>query len=88
MSWSAHYEVKTDGSFTEPVESAISSVESRAQFEVAFDAAAAIIGTKVLGEEKGFRVSLSGHANEGHNPVPGWSSDSVTINIYQLGEDK
>lgn len=30
-----------------------------------------------------YRVTISGHANPGHNPTPGWSNDALTISISQ-----
>src|SRR5512142_3484513 len=34
----------------------------------------------------GISVSISGHANPGHDPAPGWSNDSMTVSVYQVGE--
>lgn len=63
-------------------------VESKAQADVAFDASAALILSGAVGSpEKKYKVMLSGHANPGNEPNPGWSNDSLTINIYQLGEE-
>lgn len=33
--------------------------------------------------DKGFTVTLSGHANEGHEPTEGWVNDCVTVSVVQ-----
>jgi hypothetical protein len=33
--------------------------------------------------DKDFRVFLSGHANPDHEPMKGWSNDSVTVTVTQ-----
>lgn len=63
-------------------------VESKEQADAAFDASSALILQGVVGDpEKKYKVMLSGHANPGNEPVAGWSNDSITISIYQLGEE-
>lgn len=86
MSWSASFEVERDGSVGTITKSGISGLEATAQYKVAYDAAIAIIGTHGVGFAKRFKVSLNGHANPGHEPVSGWSNDSVSVSVYQLEE--
>lgn len=88
MSWSASYvwngQTQTETQIHVQPEL---PVESKAQADVAFDASSAIILTGVIGSsEKKYKVMLSGHANPGHEPNPGWANDCITINIYQLEE--
>ncbi|NUO58983.1 MAG: hypothetical protein HOV78_20165 [Hamadaea sp.] len=52
------------------------------QIDAAAAAAAALLTSGTLGEGPWF-VSLSGHANPGHKPTPGWSNDAITIHVSQ-----
>lgn len=86
MSWSAGY-VWNGSKQVEITIFGAESVEAQAQVDVAFDASAALILTGAFGnKDKKFKVTLSGHANPGNEPVAGWSNDCVTINIYQVEE--
>lgn len=49
-------------------------------------AARGLIESGALGDGP-WIVSVSGHSNPGHKPTPGWSNDSVTINVYQAPRD-
>lgn len=55
------------------------------QSRVAKEAAIDLIASGKLGDPStfGFFVSLTGHANTGHAPSPGWVNDCVTISISQ-----
>lgn len=61
------------------------TVEAREQIDGAVEMVDELIVRGVLGDPDkfDFSVSLSGHANASHEPAPGWSNDSVSINIYQ-----
>ena len=54
------------------------------QFEAARDAAYAIMASGAVGgPAKKFVVTMSGHANPGHEPRPGWASDAIMIMVQQ-----
>lgn len=57
-----------------------SGEEMMAQAEQSTYAAVAIIESGCLGDGP-FLVSLSGHANPGHEPRDGWVNDVVSISI-------
>lgn len=61
------------------------SEESLDQLNVAKRAVNAIILTGAMGSvDETYNVSLTGHSNPGHEKTPGWSNDSLIINIYQV----
>lgn len=87
MSWSATYLFEGSDIVHEVTPMAgQDSEEAQAAHQAAFDAASALIGTKTVGENKKFKVIVSGHANPGNVPVAGWSNDCLNISIYQLEE--
>lgn len=53
----------------------------RAAQEAAIDMLLA--GAVGSGEGKAFTLSISGHANEGHEPAQAWSNDFVSIRLQQ-----
>lgn len=91
MSWGASFIVKSgatpetiDFSDTANVEEVPEHLE---QYREAVSAAFGVLLSGVVGDGgKDYKVVLSGHANEGHEPADGWASDCVTINIFQLDE--
>ena len=63
----------------------IEGEEARHQAEIAAFCVASFIESGSVGDPFGkYNFSISGHANPNHKPVPGWSNDSITINIYQM----
>lgn len=86
MSWSVEYtsqknaEIQFYGDDTPEVNEAM---------KAAVDAVGTIVESGVLGDpaKKHFSVRISGHTNPGHEPVPGWANDSLTINVYQMEEE-
>jgi hypothetical protein len=64
------------------------SEESSAQASAASKAAQAIVKSGAMGDPKAkYYVSVSGHANPDHEPVAGWSNDSLTISITQANKE-
>jgi len=57
-----------------------SGAEMLAQAEQATYAAVRLIKSGCLGDGP-FRISLSGHANPGHQPRDGWADDAISISI-------
>ena len=55
------------------------------QFEVATRAAQAIIDSGAAGDglARLFVVTMSGHANPGHEQRAGWANDTVTVTVRQ-----
>lgn len=63
------------------------SEESLEQLRAAKVAAKDLIQTQTLGsEDKTYSVTLSGHANPGHEPASGMANDSVYVSITQSEE--
>lgn len=58
------------------------------QFEACLGALVELIDTGCIGDRSKikFSGSLVGHANENHNPLPGWSPDFVNISLSQVRE--
>lgn len=58
------------------------------QFEAALGAAIELADSGCLGDPKKikFSGSFSGHANEDHQPPPGWSPDAVGVSLAQARE--
>lgn len=85
MSWTAYAaSVDIDGIATIEVPYPIDD-DPREQFEKAKQLAIDLVESGVVGgsPDHRFNVSLSGHANPGHEPTEGWSNDAVTISISQ-----
>lgn len=53
------------------------------QLAAAKEAAKALIASGAVGPDDGrvFLVSLHGHGNMDHQPVPGWANDDITVNV-------
>lgn len=65
-------------------EALIQNPECGDQFEAARDAAYAIMASGATGgPDKKFVVTMSGHANPGHEPRPGWATDTITVAVVQ-----
>ncbi len=82
MSWTAygHQEGEQKLSFN-----GNESPEHLAQYDEATRAVSEIIRSGALGDPQArYNVSISGHGNPGHEPVPGWSNDHITISISQV----
>jgi hypothetical protein len=78
----------TDSSWQGEVTSSI-NVEGNAEavraVNIAQEAVRAVIPTGILGGiDKTFDVTVSGHINEDHESVEGWSNDFISINILQV----
>ena len=58
--------------------------ECAEQFDAASMAARHLVDSGVIGVNKAYRVTLSGHANPDHEPRPGWANDVVTVIVAQL----
>ena len=59
--------------------------EVREQVASALEALLVLLSHNALGKpkENNYVVSISGHANPGHKPAPGWAKDCVTITVSQ-----
>ena len=59
--------------------------EVREQVASALEAVLVLLSYNALGDpkENDYVVSISGHANPGHKPTPGWANDAVTITVAQ-----
>lgn len=85
MSWSARG-VWENGTLQVEYQANIDSPESSKQFEVAKEAVGNIVASGALGDSTvDYIFTLSGHANENHQPVAGWSNDLINISVSQLG---
>lgn len=88
MSWSAQGTVN-DGQLDLPLTPYLQDEAVVEQYNEAFRAVWNLVYSGALGDPSGeYKVSVSGHANPGHVPTAGWSNDSITISIYQVGELK
>lgn len=64
------------------------SAESGQQASVASKAVQTIVKSGCLGDPKAkYHVSMTGHANPDHEPVSGWSNDSLNISITQATKE-
>lgn len=60
------------------------STEMAEQFAAAKEAVKDLIESGAVGDtEKTYSLSLSGHANEGHEPAEGWTNDCINISLSQ-----
>lgn len=65
------------------------SEESIEQVRAAKAAAKSVIETQAVGgSDKAFGVSLSGHANEGHEPAEGYARDFIQITVTQADAEE
>lgn len=87
MSWAANYEV-TDGVVGDVQAFNVSTPEHAEQYERAVEAARQLISSGAVGKSiKKFKVALSGHGNENHEPAKGWASDFINISVVQVEEE-
>lgn len=66
------------------------SPEHEDQLRQAKAAAIAMIMSGALGDPldgRVFTVSLHGHANEGHQPKPGWADDALSVYVQSFPAD-
>lgn len=89
MSWSTHTEPREAPAIFQAIDatepSSDISEEGEAQLRVAKAAAKDIIESQAVGGDgKQFNVSLSGHANPGHEPASGMANDFVTVSVGQV----
>lgn len=89
MSWSATLEVTRGHDKNAKVEvkhrqeqTGSGAAESKRALDETIRMVETLINLMVLGHGV-FTVTLSGHANPGNSPVPGWSNDFVNISINQ-----
>lgn len=93
MSWSIRYESKADlNNDARGVGSAKDedlNEAAKEQVEMAIESAVSIIASGAVGnDEKDFTVSISGHANENHEPASGWANDTITVSVTQKSAAK
>lgn len=86
MSWSVSYPNRGAFERDEPAHrpAEIAEGESKAQFDAARAAAAAILQSGAAGAPwQECVVNLSGHANPGHAPRAGWALDCIGVYVGQ-----
>lgn len=94
MSWSLSYEFEGKD-ITEESETAVKqtlvenidtwSRETYDQIGTAMIVAVELANSGAIGDPAAkFSVVISGHANEGHKPVDGWSNDFVSVSVQQV----
>lgn len=98
MSYSLSISVPAGTSARDAIEKRVD--EYRQQLSLSDDtqeALAAACGTAVALVDSGavgdpehfdFTVTLSGHANDGHEPREGWANDCATISVYQANRPR
>lgn len=88
MSWSVSFSAKTIDELTnlEASDVNLQGGLAREPFERSVAALCELVESGVLGDPEGltFSGSLSGHANENHSALPGWSPDCVSIHVSQV----
>lgn len=95
MSWSESFSDVTSsevsGSSARCTPKNDATKNSPEQFAAALKAAAVLIESGSLGVGH-FNLHLSGHENDGHVPLPGWSPDCISISLartpVQSAQDK
>jgi len=83
MSWSTHSGGPVAKDAIDPAKPHLSDTvadEQRAQYDAALAAARAIAATVGRPDDR-VTVRLSGHANPGHGPRPGWAHEVVTVTV-------
>lgn len=89
MSWSTHYNGLEQFRKDEPAYPAQNfdpalEVEFTEQLKAARGVVEALVASGAIGGAgKDYRISLSGHANPGHEPRAGYANDCVTVSITQ-----
>lgn len=90
MSWSASVPSTPAADFPAAIYAAVPGgtppflPEVIEQLDAAKAAAEAIFESGAVGDSThSYAVSMSGHANTGHGPAPGWANDQVSITISQ-----
>lgn len=90
MTWSVAFSNKTVRELDdlEVDDSQLQNGLGRKPFAEAKEALVVLVHSGVLGETSGghFSGHLAGHANENHEPLPGWSPDTVTISVSRVRE--
>lgn len=86
MSWSAFVDTTTNDIADAEIVPSPADLDGppREQFEAARAAAVQLVEAGAVGVDKPIRVTLSGHANPGHEPTEGWANDVVTVGIAQI----
>lgn len=86
MSWSASFTVKDDDVIDDSVvESGVEPDQHSDQYEEALNCVWSLLRSGVVGgDDKEYRVILSGHGNPNHEPASGWANDCVTIQVVQV----
>lgn len=83
MSWSIGKEVRVPEELNGLMPTYSVTPAATEQIERAIEVAKSILVSGVIGKDKQFQVSLSGHANNNHEPAVGWANDCITVTIYQ-----
>lgn len=89
MSWSIQFSNKTVRELEDldVDDSRLQNGLGRKPFAEAKETLLVLVHSGVLGDYHGhFSGSLSGHANENHEPLPGWSPDTVSITVSRVRE--
>lgn len=84
MSWSLNKTVETPEELDGVMPDYVVTTEAAEQVGIAVAGAKAILSSGAVGTGKRFSVALSGHANAGHEPTPGWANDCITVSVTQL----
>jgi hypothetical protein len=92
MSWSVSGEIQASDT-TALMEMRDQAVAQNSTCGDQFDAAAKTALTlmksnAIGGADKSFSVTLGGHANPDHEPVPGWANDFIVVSIVQKSIDE
>jgi hypothetical protein len=82
MSWSASFGSRAALEMDDP--SSRSENANAEQYNLARRIAKQIIESGAIGDEhKGYTITISGHANPGHEPAPGMSTDGINVTVFQ-----
>lgn len=92
MSWSVYGTALTVDKIADLTPQYELGDEGQEQLELGRDVARRIIDSGAVGEGEKFNITLSGHANPGHQPREGWATDMVSVSVSQtdtryIGED-
>lgn len=89
MSWSVSFSNKTVAELVEldADDNQLQAGLAREPFTEVRDALVEVLHSGVLGNLDGhFSGTMSGHVNENHEPLPGWSPDHFTLNCQRVRE--